>query len=168
MKKIKIGIWFVILLIIQTTIAHYIRIFDVTPVFILPFAVGVMLLESEFSYAVGIGAICSIFASCFLGRNFFLSAVIVMLFSVLTFNLRMKPRYMHTLLKMIIWTSVITLVWETLSHLMLYRSFELYKGVIFPQIFISVIYNAVIACIIYPILKNTVYKDTEKPRLIVI
>ena len=168
MKKFKIGIWLVILLIIQTTIAHYIRIFNVTPVFILPFAVGAMLLENDFSYAVGIGAICSICSACFLGRNFFLSVAVIMLFSMLIFNYKMKPRYVPALLKTVIWTSIITFIWECLSYVILYHSLPFGKDMFFSQVLISVLYNAIIACIIYPILKNTIYKDTEKPRLIII
>lgn len=166
MKRFKIIIWLIIILIIQTTAAHYIRIFDVTPIFILPFAVGITLIEEDFSAAAVAGAVCSACAGSFLGRNFFLSASVIMLFSIAVFSLRMHPRYIHDIWKMLFWTAAITFVWETLSYVLLYHSFEGYINMLFPQVTVSVLYNAAIAGIMYPLIKKTIYKNKEKQKLI--
>lgn len=167
MKNFKIFVWIAALLIIQTVAARYIRIFDVAPVVLLPFAAAVALLEDNFGYAEIVSVICGVCAGTFTGRNFFLSVFVVIFSAIIIMNLRERPRYVHNIWKMFIWTAAVTFVWETLAYIMLYHSFAGYADVLISKTLLSMVYNSVISLIIYPLLRKTVYNREEKKKLII-
>lgn len=164
MKKFKLFVWAVILIIFQTVFAHYIRIFDTSPLFILPTVIVIMFMEDEFSNAMIIAAIGSVCAGVFTGRNFFISIIIVMLFSIIIFSCRARLRYMPEIWKVVLWTGIVTFIWETLSYLCLYHTLSGYISMLVPHVLVSIIYNIVISCIIYPLIKKTIYGYKEKRR----
>ena len=167
MKNFKMFVWIAVLLIIQTVTAHYIRIFDVAPLVLLPFAVAAALLEDNFSYAEIIGVICGLCAGTFTGRNFFISVFAVTFTAVAVMNLRERPRYVNNIWKMLFWTAAVTFIWEALEYFMLYHSFSGYGRAPFSKTVLLIIYNSLLSFIIYPLLRKTVYNKEEKKKLII-
>lgn len=167
MKNFKMFVWIAVMLIIQTVTVHYIRIFDVTPLVLLPFAIAVALLEDNFGYTEIIGVICGLCVGTFTGRNFFLSVFAVAFSAAAVMNLRERPRYVHDIWKMLFWTAAVTFIWETLAYFMLYHSFSGYGGVPLSKTVVTMLYNSLISFIIYPLLRKTVYNREEKKKLII-
>lgn len=165
MKKAKTALWIVILFILQASAAHYMAILGATPILIFSFIASIAILEDNFRYAIIVGLVCGICAGTLLGYNFFLCVAFVSLAVVVVFFLRGKPRYMSLILKVLIWTVIISLIWEFFGIIGQFIKFGIDTEYILVNAIIKAVYNSVITFVIYPLLRRTMY-STEKRKKI--
>ena len=167
MKSLKLAVWIIALILLQTVTAHYIKIAAVSPVFMLPFAVSLMLFEESFAHASAEGAIIGLCSGVFMGEDFFLTAVVMIAAAFAVYSFKRRPRYVHNIFKTVFWTALFSFVWAILYFMIQYRVSMNFKEFLYPYITVSVIYNSVIAVIIYPLLGRTLYGKNEKKKLII-
>ena len=138
MRNFKIFLWIFVIFLVQTVVLSPIHIFGAVPSAVLAFVMCVAILENEFRTAVIISGICAVVMGAIGGRNF--------------------P-------KTIVWTFIMSAILEIL--LFVIREMTLDVSVIFSDALPTAVFNTVIAVILYPILKKTLYKEEKKKKLLI-
>ncbi|MGN0107196.1 MAG: hypothetical protein ACI4A5_05825 [Hominilimicola sp.] len=165
MRNFKIFLWIFIIFLIQTVILSGVHVFGAVPSLVMAYVVCVMLLENEFRSAVTISIICAVAMGALSGREFTGTVLLYVYCSIIVFSLRKKPRYVGNLPKAIVWTflasGVMEIVYDVLRTLSVSTDMLLYDAL--P----TAVFNAVLALIVYPILKATMYREEKKKKLLI-
>lgn len=162
MKKTKTAIWIVILFILQASAAHYMAILGATPILIFSYIASLAILEDDLKYTSAVGIICGICAGTLMGYNFFWCAAFVVLATLTVFFQRKKLLYTADILKVLIWTAIISIVWEIFGAVEQCIKFKTAIDLLELNVIIKIAYNAVISLIIYPLLKMSVYSSDKR------
>ena len=99
------------------------------------------------------------------GRNFTEITLFYAYSSIIVFAARKRPRYVGNFPKTIVWTFIMSAILEIL--LFVIREMTLDVSVIFSDALPTAVFNTVIAVILYPILKKTLYKEEKKKKLLI-
>lgn len=165
MKKLKLFVWTFVMILLQAVSANYIRIYDVAPVFFIPFTAGVMLFEDKFAYIAVMAIAGSVCTAVFAGGDFFFTCILMLALLLVFSSLRDYPRYMPGIWKLLIWTVIMSFVWETVTCVLFCKNIGGLQKALSYKTLIFAAYNALTACVIYPLLKKTLYNIDEKRRL---
>ena len=141
MRNFKIFLWIFVIFLVQTVVLSPIHIFGAVPSAVLAFVMCVAILENEFRTAVIISGICAVVMGTIGGRNF------------------------TEIPRTIVWTFIMSAILEIL--LFVIREMTLDVSVIFSDALPTAVFNTVIAVILYPILKKTLYKEEKKKKLLI-
>lgn len=165
MKNLRIAIWIFLLWIIQSVFLKYIRINGIGPELLYIFALCVAMYEKKPLYYVTVGAVCGTLAELSAGRmpGFFL---IFYILSVLcTIGLK-EIIYRNIFAFVIPLTAILTFFENSIFFFINHNVFESFsyteavKTIILPV----VIYNTVLAVILKPFVKKTLYKKKLRRR----
>lgn len=165
MRNFKVFLWIFIIFLIQTVILRHIHILGAVPSLVMAYVVCIIIMENEFSSAVTISTICSFVMGALSGRDFIIMTLFYAYTSIIVFALRKKPAYVNNGVKAAAWTFILSAVLEIIFFL-LGNGFLNVRALIYIALPTAVI-NTVIAGIVYPILKRTMYKEEKKKLLIV-
>ena len=157
MKKIKLLIWVIVLVILDSSVTNYIRFFNTVPVLTYAFVICAAVMEEDFKLAVILGGICGMLYGSLAGRNFELAFVAFAL-SAAVVNY-VKSKHFYGLLKAVLRCAVLTAV-GSVAMCILNSSTVTAWAIILPTL-----YNALAVLVIYPVLEYTVY-NPKKKRLI--
>ena len=147
MRNFKIFLWIFVIFLVQTVVLSPIHIFGAVPSAVLAFVMCVAILENEFRTAVIISGICAVVMGAIGGRNFTEITLFYAYSSIIVFAARKRPRYVGNFPKTIVWTFIMS--------------------AIFSDALPTAVFNTVIAVILYPILKKTLYKEEKKKKLLI-
>ena len=142
MRNFKIFLWIFVIFLVQTVVLSPIHIFGAVPSAVLAFVMCVAILENEFRTAVIISGICAVVMGAIGGRNFTEITLFYAYSSIIVLAARKRPRYVI-------------------------REMTLDVSVIFSDALPTAVFNTVIAVILYPILKKTLYKEEKKKKLLI-
>ena len=162
MRNFKIFLWIFVIFLVQTVVLSPIHIFGAVPSAVLAFVMCVAILENEFRTAVIISGICAVVMGAIGGRNFTEITLFYAYSSIIVFAARKRPRYVGNFPKTIVWTFIMSAILEIL--LFVIREMTLDVSVIFSDALPTAVFNTVIAVILYPILKKTLYKEEKKKK----
>ena len=147
MRNFKIFLWIFVIFLVQTVVLSPIHIFGAVPSAVLAFVMCVAILENEFRTAVTEITLFYAYSS------------------IIVFAARKRPRYVGNFPKTIVWTFIMSAILEIL--LFVIREMTLDVSVIFSDALPTAVFNTVIAVILYPILKKTLYKEEKKKKLLI-
>ena len=164
-RNFKIFLWIFVIFLVQTVVLSPIHIFGAVPSAVLAFVMCVEILENEFRTAVIISGICAVVMGAIGGRNFTEITLFYAYSSIIVFAARKRPRYVGNFPKTIVWTFIMSAILEIL--LFVIREMTLDVSVIFSDALPTAVFNTVIAVILYPILKKTLYKEEKKKKLLI-
>lgn len=164
MRNFKIFLWIFIIFLIQTVILGHIHVFGAVPSLVLAYIVCVMVMENEFRSAVTISIICAGIMGGLSGRDFMITVLFYVYSSIIIFALRKKPAYVNNCIKVIMWTLISSAILEILFFAV--RNLSLNLSMLINDALPTAIFNVVLAGILYPILKRTMYKEEKKKLLI--
>lgn len=164
MKNLKLGIWIFVLTVIEASLLHYIRIESTVPSVIFAFLVTAAILEENFMESAIISMICAVAASAVCGREFAVTFISYSVCGIYVFNIRKKPRYTKKIVKAVFHTAILSAIVGIVIYLSSY--FTLNFVYILRMAVSVMIYSAISALIIYPLLYASVYKSAEEKRLI--
>lgn len=165
MRNFKIFVWIFIIFLIQTVILSSVHIFGAVPSALIAFVMCVMLLENEFRSAVTISIICAVLMGAGGGRGFTVTVLLYVYLSIVVFALRRKPIYIGNFTKTLVWTFIVSAIIEILFLPVREMSFEI--KVLWLDALPTAFFNTVIAAILYPMLKKTIYKEEKKKKLLI-
>ena len=165
MRNFKIFLWIFVIFLVQTVVLSPIHIFGAVPSAVLAFVMCVAILENEFRTAVIISGICAVVMGAIGGRSFTEITLFYAYSSIIVFAARKRPRYVGNFPKTIVWTFIMSAILEIL--LFAIREMTLDVSVIFSDALPTAVFNTVIAVILYPILKKTLYKEEKKKKLLI-
>jgi cell shape-determining protein MreD len=165
MRNFKFFLWIFIIFLIQTVIAGRVHLFGAAPSLVLALVICVMIMENEFRIAAAVSIICAVAMGALGGRNFIITTLFYVISSIIIFALRKKPAYVNNCAKSVAWTAAASAAAEVLYALSsaVYPSLSLFTHDVIP----TAVFNAVLAVILYPILKKTMYKE-EKTKLLIV
>lgn len=165
MKKIKLLIWMIVLLILDVSAVHYIRIFETVPSLVFAFVICTAVLDDEFVTAAAGGFLGGLLLGGLSVRGFFGIFLFYSLSGIAVYYLKAKPRYMNGIVKALIWCGILSAVFETMIYVVDSTSFSLWilAGVTLP----AFVYNAVAAAAVYLLLKKSVYNKEEKKKILI-
>lgn len=161
MKRLKLFLWIIGLLIIETVCTNRIGFFGSAPDLLFAFALAYVIAEEEFAYAIGVSVICGVCAGAFYSGNFSASVLIYTYSALLVNALRNRPRYLPDIVKLIFWSFVLSAVGEAVMYFAANLTLGLTElvNIVLP---VS-IYNLIGAAIIYlPAKKTLIVVDTDK------
>ncbi|MCD8181704.1 MAG: hypothetical protein LUF26_09565 [Firmicutes bacterium] len=165
MRNFKVFLWIFIVFLIQTVILARAHIFGAAASAVMAYVVCVMILEDEFKNAVTISIICAAAMGALGGRSF----AAVMLFytysSIIVFSLRKKPVYAGNFAKALLWTFALSAVSEILFYAA--ENMSVSTAMLLNNALPTAVINTVLAAVIYPILKKTMYKEEKKKTLLI-
>lgn len=165
MRNFKTFLWIFIVFLIQTVILARVHIFGAVPSLVMAYVVCVMLLENEFRNAVTISIICSAAMGALGGREFAVTVLFYVYSSIIIFALRKKPAYVGNLPKAAVWTFLASGVMEILYFAI--RTLSVNTEMLLHDALPTAIFSAVLALIVYPILKVTMYREEKKKKLLI-
>lgn len=155
MKKLKLLIWVAVLIIADISLSRYISIFGAAPMLTYAFVLCVAFMEENFVIAAVTGGICGVILGAHDSFGFELMFMFYALSSILTNRLAQTKQCGAA-------RAVTVCVGATvIMRLVLYALFG--SGVtadgLIKYLIPSAVYNAAVMAILYPIVKNTVYKN---------
>ncbi|MDY3972678.1 MAG: hypothetical protein SOZ28_08235 [Clostridia bacterium] len=165
MRNFKTFLWIFIVFLIQTVILARVHIFGAVPSLVMAYVICVMLLENEFRNAVTISIICSAAMGALGGREFAVTVLFYVYSSIIIFALRKKPAYVGNLPKAVVWTFLASGVMEILYFAI--RTLSVNTGMLLHDALPTAIFSAVLALIVYPVLKVTMYREEKKKKLLI-
>ena len=165
MRNFKTFLWIFIVFLIQTVILARVHIFGAVPSLVMAYVVCVMLLENEFRNAVTISIICSAAMGTLGGREFAVTVLFYVYSSIIIFALRKKPAYVGNLPKAVVWTFLASGVMEILYFAI--RTLSVNTEMLLHDALPTAIFSAVLALIVYPVLKVTMYREEKKKKLLI-
>lgn len=165
MRNFKIGLWIFFVLLIQTVVLARVHVFGAALSLALGYVVCVMMLENEFRDAVIISIIVSVLMGALSGRGFEAVTLFYVYSSIAIFSFRKKPRYMGTFAKALLWTFICSSLLEVI--LSAPGTMTVSADMLLTDALPTAIINTVLAAVIYPILKKTMYSEEKKKLLIV-
>ena len=165
MRNFKTFLWIFIVFLIQTVILARVHIFGAVPSLVMAYVVCVMLLENEFRNAVTISIICSAAMGALGGREFAVTVLFYVYSSIIIFALRKKPAYIGNLPKAVVWTFLASGVMEILYFAI--RTLSVNTEMLLHDALPTAIFSAVLALIVYPVLKVTMYREEKKKKLLI-
>lgn len=162
MRNFKTAVWIFVMFLVQTVLMNYVKTAGARPDLVLPFIICAALMEDSFNRAMTVSGICALMAASLCGRNFNLALVFYMAAALFAFGLRNRPRYVPDFAKYIVCAVLGGAVLEALSYLLLYKGVG-NLGVNAVAVYaVTVVYDALAALILYPILRKTVYKPKTR------
>lgn len=165
MRNFKIFLWIFVVFLIQTVIISPIHLFGAVPSIVMVYMLCVMILENEFRNAVTISIICAVVMGAIGGREFIVTTLFYVYSSIIVFSVRKKPVYMGNYPKVIIWTFIMSALMEIL--LFVTRTMSINTEMLLNDALPTAIFNSVLAMVVYPILKKTMYKEEKKKKLLI-
>ena len=162
MKKIKLIIWIVVLMLLESF--GYARIFGAVPALTFAFLVCVALNDDNFYTAAVTGGVCGMLAGSLLGRSFSFIFIFYTLSAAAVYTFRKKPRYTHAVFKAVFWCGLLTAVMELVLFALETRSISLFA--LYSIALPSVLYNIAAVLVIYPLIMKTVYNEEKQRKLI--
>lgn len=165
MKNFKTVIWIFFVFLIQTVIIAPIHIFSACPSLVLSFIMCVVILENEFRRAAIISIVCAAAMGALGGRGFTVLVLFYVYSAVAVFAVRKKPLYAADSFKALFWSFVVSAVFEVLMFAVTYRTVRV--QMLLSDALVTAVINTVMAGIIYPILKKTLYRDENKKKLLI-
>ena len=165
MRNFKTFLWIFIVFLIQTVILARVHIFGAVPSLVMAYVICVMILENEFRNAVTISIICSAAMGALGGREFAVTVLFYVYSSIIIFALRKKPAYVGNLPKAVVWTFLASCVMEILYFAI--RTLSVNTEMLLHDALPTAIFSAVLALIVYPVLKVTMYREEKKKKLLI-
>lgn len=165
MRNFKTFLWIFIVFLIQTVILARVHIFGAVPSLVMAYVICVMILENEFRNAVTISIICSAAMGALGGREFAVTVLFYVYSSIIIFALRKKPAYVENLPKAVVWTFLASGVMEILYFAI--RTLSVNTEMLLHDALPTAIFSAVLALIVYPVLKVTMYREEKKKKLLI-
>ena len=162
MKKIKLIIWIVVLMLLESL--GYARIFGAVPALSFAFLICVALNDDSFYTAAVTGGICGLLAGSLTDRNFSFIFIFYTLCAAAVYVLRKKPRYTHAIFKAVFWCGLLTAIMEFALFAIETKSISFFA--VYSIVLPSVLYNIAAALVIYPLIMKTVYNSEKKRKLI--
>lgn len=160
MKNLKIFLWVLLLFIIQTVTANYIRINGIVPDIVFAFIAALTMLEGDYVCAVTVSVICGVFSGSLGGGSFAFETLYYTYSAVLILKFRDKyknvPRIFKTAVTAFVLNTVFAVIRYFIKNLSLPASAVLH--VFLPYGF----YNTLIAAVIYVLVKYTMYGGEGK------
>lgn len=154
MKRIKLLIWAVVLIILDSSVTHYIRIFDTVPALTYAFVICAAVMEEDFKLTVILGGVCGMLYGSLTGRSFEAVFVAFALSAAVVNYIKGKSSY--GLLKAVFRCAVLT-AFGSVTMSVLTSGAVTALSVVAP-----VLYNVAAVLFIYPILEHTVYNQKKK------
>lgn len=164
MKRLKLFLWILILFIIEIVGLNRIDFFRSAPDLVFAFTIAYVMLEEDYTYAIGVGIICGIAAGALCSDSFPISVLMYSYSALIVKALRNKPRYIPDFAKALFWVFVLSAAGETIMYFAL--TLTLSVNVILTVILPLAVYNSAALLIIYPIVKKTLVVVDEKKKLI--
>ena len=165
MRNFKTFLWIFIVFLIQTVILARVHIFGAVPSLVMAYVICVMILENEFRNAVTISIICSAAMGALGGREFAVTVLFYVYSSIIIFALRKKPEYVGNLPKAVVWTFLASGVMEILYFAI--RTLSVNTEMLLHDALPTAIFSAVLALIVYPVLKVTMYREEKNKKLLI-
>lgn len=165
MRNFKIFLWIFIIFLIQTVIISRIHLFGAVPSLVMGYVICVMILENEFRSAVTISIICAFAIGALSGRNFSVMVLYYVYSSIIIFAARKKPVYIGNYPKVIVWTGIASVLLEVIIFVL--RTMTVSTEMLLHDALPTAVFNMVLAAILYPIMKKTIYKEEKKKKLLI-
>ena len=166
MRKFKIFLWIFIVFLIETVVLAQLHIFEAAPSLTLAYVVCVMIMENEFKDAVTISIICAAAEGALCGRGFALTTLFYVYSSIVIFALRKKPAYVGNLPKALFWTFLASAALEIIMFFQ--KTFTINLEMLLHDALPTAVCNTLLALIVYPLLKVTMYKGEKKKKLLIV
>lgn len=163
MRKFKIAIWIFLLYIIQTVFGGAININGTIPDLLLAFAVIFTFYEWELNTATLIIIICGILAGSEAGRVF--PAVVIMTCAAAMAARGFSAKFIPQCIRVISVIAVSSFVLCAFEYFTAYKWITVYA--LTNSILPHVIYTVVMACVVYPLVKRTLFYVQDKKQLII-
>lgn len=165
MRIVKIGVWMLIMYILQTVFGKLISIYGAVPSLIAAFSVMFSFLAPGDKEAAYVTVISAVLAGSCLGRIFPFEVIAVGAGSVgaraLVGYLRFIPRFIRLEVYVLIFFALLI----TGGYILENHTISLYTAVY--RLLPALIYSVVCACVMYPIMQRTLIRKTEKKLLVV-
>ena len=165
MKNLKLAVWIFLLWLFQTVFSRFVRIDGISPDILYVFVLCMAINEKKPSYYITIGIICGFIADAFTGGipGFYLLAyTCTVLLTVMMGEIIYKELFLIIAPVTAVFTFILNSIYFLINHTYLQEiSYAAaLKSIILPVI----IYNTVVAIIINPLLKKTVYTEKKLRR----
>lgn len=163
MKKFKLVLWIFVLYLLQNIIFPILSGSAIVPEFLLGFAVSYTVLESKFSKASAVIIITSLLTATGTGRVFSLVSVLAGLAAVTVYiikdYIRFIPQFVRTQTVIAVFAFIMCI-----SEYFIYSK-TMSVGFILNTALLYTVYTIAASCIIYLILKRTMFKANDKKLL---
>lgn len=164
MKKVKLFVWMILLIILETTVTRYLRIDNTVPALTYAFLICVAVRDENFPTVVLVGGICGVLGGSLLGKSFHFIFMFYTLSAAAVFYLRKKPRYTHSILKAVFWCGILTALYELGLYALENKGIDFFT--VYAAMLPSALYNIATVLILYPLVSHTVYNKDVKKKLI--
>lgn len=162
-KNIYIFIWAVILIIFQTSICEYWSIKGIHPNVLFTFVICLAVLEKNFTYCAAVPVILGIVIDTLCGNTIFYSMISFSISALICYEIGehfFKEKFVFALPLVFIFTFITEFLFMILSVGITDYEYII-SGIVNVIIPVSV-YNTVMALIIYPLCKFTLYKKARR------
>ncbi|MCH5211269.1 MAG: rod shape-determining protein MreD [Oscillospiraceae bacterium] len=166
MRKLKIILWIFIVLLIQTVVISQLRIPGAVPSLVLVYTICVMIMENEFRNAVIISIICAVCFGALCDRGFVPTSLFYVYSSIVVFALRKKPQYVRNPIKAFAWVFIASGASEIMYFIL--NTFTINIDMLTNHALPTAVCNTVLAFIVYPLLRITMYREEKKKTLLVV
>ena len=165
MRIVKLGVWLLVLYLLQTVFGRLISIYGAIPSLIAAFSVMFSFLAPDDKEAAYITVISAVLAGSCAGHSFPFEVLLIGGGSVAARGLEGYFRHIPKLLRLMVIVMVFTALLVTGGYYIANHSItkDTLLYVLLPQL----IYTMACALVMYPIMIRTLFKKTEK-RLLVI
>ncbi len=165
MRIVKLGVWLLVLYLLQTVFGRLISIYGAIPSLIAAFSVMFSFLAPDDKEAAYITVIAAVLAGSCAGHSFPFEVLLIGAGSVAARGLAGYFKHIPRLLRLMVIVMVFTALLITGGYYIANRSINVNTllYVLLPQL----IYTMACALVMYPFMMRTLFKKTEK-RLLVI
>lgn len=162
-KYIKLFIWFLFAILLDTTFSHHLMIFSAKPYFAYTLIAFVALLEEDFSSAMVCAFCVAIVCAALFGQSFAFELVYIVTASVATFFSAKKLRYINDFVSGGLCAAVIVVLHILLSQVINDGIFSL-KDFGNAMVFLG-IYTFCVAIVLFGAFRKSIYGQEKRKSL---
>lgn len=162
MKNIKLAVWIAVILILQTVLCKYIKIFGIFPNIAFAFAMSVCVLDDGFAPTVAVSVICGALLDALVNHSVGMYTIIFSYSAILchiAVEKFFKPGVLMTFLATGISYCICNMIYMLFGFSVYYETglTRIILYIILP----SAVYTAVISAAICFLLKHTIYRNSS-------
>lgn len=166
MRTVKIVLWIVLLLIVKTVFVRVIGISGIMPELLMAFAVIFAFHEHRLSVASYVIIICAAVTGSCVGESFPVLVLVTGAAGIAAYGAKNVFRFIPKYIRCVVIVAAASVVYGVLRCLLNVGIFQL--NVIFESLIPYVVYTTIAACIIYPLVIKTLFKEDKNKKYLIV
>lgn len=166
MRTVKIVLWIILLLIVKTVFVRVIGISGIMPELLMAFAVIFAFHERRLSVASYVIIICGAVAGAGIGESFPVLVLVTGAAGITAYRANSVLRFIPKYIRCATIVAAASIIYGVLRCLLNMGMFQL--NMIFESLIPYVIYTTIAACIIYPLIIKTLFKEDKSKKYLIV